>query len=148
LNVIPIHIPPLRERREDIPLLVEHFVKKYAPQKRITQEALEVLKNYSWKGNVRELENVIERVCLLTNSDEIDIKDLPPELIMDTKEKPIVPELTPSGINLDKLVEDIERQYIIKALKLTQNTKVEAAKLLGLSFRSFRYRLKKYNIEI
>jgi two-component system response regulator PilR (NtrC family) len=148
LNVIPIHIPPLRERREDIPLLVEHFVKKYAPQKRITQEALEVLKNYSWRGNVRELENVIERVCLLTKSDEIDTKDLPPELIMDTKEKPIVPELTPSGINLDKLVEDIERQYIIKALKLTQNTKVEAAKLLGLSFRSFRYRLKKYNIEI
>jgi two-component system response regulator PilR (NtrC family) len=107
-----------------------------------------VLKNYSWRGNVRELENVIERVCLLTKSDEIDTKDLPPELIMDTKEKPIVPELTPSGINLDKLVEDIERQYIIKALKLTQNTKVEAAKLLGLSFRSFRYRLKKYNIEI
>jgi two-component system response regulator PilR (NtrC family) len=67
---------------------------------------------------------------------------------MDTKERPIVPELTSTGINLDKLVEDIEKQYIIKALKMTQNTKVDAARLLGLSFRSFRYRLKKYNIEI
>jgi len=148
LNVIPVHIPPLRERREDIPLLAEYFVNKYHPGKRLSNEALEALKNYSWRGNVRELENVIERVCLLTKSDEITLQDLPPEIIMDTKERPIVPELTPKGINLDKLVEDIEKQYIIKALKMTQNTKVDAARLLGLSLRSFRYRLKKYNIEI
>lgn len=148
LNVIPLHIPPLRERREDIPLLVEYFVKKYQPGKVLTDEAIEALKNYRWKGNVRELENVIERVCLLTKSDLIDIKDLPPEIIMDVKEKPIIPELTPLGVNLDRIVEDIEKQYIIKALRMTQNTKVEAARLLGLSFRSFRYRLKKYNIEI
>ncbi len=148
LNVIPLHIPPLRERREDIPLLVEYFVKKYQPSKVLTEEAIEALKNYGWKGNVRELENVIERVCLLTKSDLIDIKDLPPEIIMDVKEKPIIPELTPLGVNLDRIVEDIEKQYIIKALQMTQNTKVEAARLLGLSFRSFRYRLKKYNIEI
>ncbi len=148
LNVIPVHIPPLRERRDDIPLLAEHFVNKYHPGKRLSEEAMNALKNYSWKGNVRELENVIERVCLLSKSDEISLQDLPPEIIMDTKERPIVPELTSSGINLDKLVEDIEKQYIIKALKMTQNTKVDAAKLLGLSFRSFRYRLKKYNIEI
>lgn len=148
LNVIPVHIPPLRERREDIPLLAEHFIKKYAPQKRLSEEAMEALKNYRWRGNVRELENVIERLCLLTKSDLIELKDLPPEIIMDAKEKPLIPELTPSGINLDRIVEEIEKQYIIKALKLTSNTKVEAAKLLGLSFRSFRYRLKKYNIEI
>ncbi|MFN3739412.1 MAG: sigma-54-dependent transcriptional regulator [Thermodesulfovibrionales bacterium] len=148
LNVIPLHIPPLRERREDIPLLVEYFVRKYRPGKTFTNEAIEALKNYEWKGNVRELENVIERVCLLTESDIIDIKDLPPEIIIDVKEKPIIPELTPIGVNLDRIVEDIEKQYIIKALRMTQNTKVEAAKLLGLSFRSFRYRLKKYNIEI
>ncbi len=148
LNVIPLHIPPLRERREDIPLLVEYFVKKYQPGKVLTDEAIEALENYRWKGNVRELENVIERVCLLTKSDLIDIKDLPPEIIMDVKEKPIIPELTPLGVNLDRIVEDIEKQYIIKALRMTQNTKVEAARLLGLSFRSFRYRLKKYNIEI
>lgn len=148
LNVIPLHIPPLRERKEDIPLLVEYFVKKYQPGKVLTDEAIEALKNYRWKGNVRELENVIERVCLLTKSDLVDIKDLPPEIIMDVKEKPIIPELTPLGVNLDRIVEDIEKQYIIKALRMTQNTKVEAARLLGLSFRSFRYRLKKYNIEI
>ncbi len=148
LNVIPVHIPPLRERRDDIPILAEHFIRKYAPNKRLTDEALEVLKNYSWKGNVRELENVIERICLLTGSEEITIKDLPPEIVMDAKERPHMPELTPSGINLDKLVEDIEKQYILKALKMARNTKSDAAKLLGLSFRSFRYRLKKYNIEI
>ena len=148
LNVIPVHIPPLRERRDDIPLLAEYFVNKYHPGKRLSGEAMEALKNYSWRGNVRELENVIERVCLLTKSDEITLQDLPPEIIMDTKERPIVPELPSTGINLDKLVEDIEKQYIIKALKMTQNTKVDAARLLGLSFRSFRYRLKKYNIEI
>lgn len=148
LNVIPIHIPPLRERKEDIPLLAEHFIKKYGSSKRLTEEATEALKNYTWRGNVRELENVIERICLLVKSDVITLKDLPSEIIMDVKEKPLVPELTSSGINLDRLVEDIEKQYIIKALKMTQNTKAEAAKLLGLSFRSFRYRLKKYNIEL
>lgn len=148
LNVIPLHIPPLRERREDIPILAEYFIKKYHPGKRLTEEALEALKNYTWRGNVRELENIIERICLLTSSDIIELKDLPPEIIMDTKEKTFIPELTPLGINLDRIVEEIEKQYIIKALKLTGNTKVEAAKLLGLSFRSFRYRLKKYNIEI
>ncbi len=148
LNVIPVHIPPLRERREDIPLLAGHFIKKYAPSKRLTEEALEALKDYSWRGNVRELENVIERVCLLSQSDEITVKDLPPEIVMDAKKKTLIPELTPEGINLDRLVEEIEKEYIIKALKLTGNTKVEAARLLGLSFRSFRYRLKKYNIEL
>ncbi|MCX7792977.1 MAG: sigma-54 dependent transcriptional regulator [Thermodesulfovibrionales bacterium] len=148
LNVIPVHIPPLRERREDIPLLIEHFIKKYHPGKSISQEAMEALKNYRWRGNVRELENVIERLCLLVSSDLIELKDLPPEIIIDAKEKPLIPELTPSGINLDRIVEEIEKQYIMKALKLTKNTKVEAARLLGLTFRSFRYRLKKYNIEI
>lgn len=75
---------------------------------------MEALKNYRWRGNVRELENVIERLCLLTKSDLIELKDLPPEIIMDVKEKPFIPELTPSGISLDRIVEEIEKQYIIK----------------------------------
>ncbi len=148
LNVIPIHIPPLRERKEDIPILIEHFIKKYAPDKKITPDAMHALMNYNWKGNVRELENVIERITLLCEDNEIRLSDLPPEIISSSREIRFLPELTKDGVNLDKIIEELEKQYIRKALQITNNTKVEAAKILGLSFRSFRYRLRKYNIEI
>ncbi|KAB2827005.1 MAG: sigma-54-dependent Fis family transcriptional regulator, partial [Candidatus Dadabacteria bacterium] len=96
LNVIPLHIPPLRERREDIPLLVEHFLKKLSSerQRQISAGALRLLMNYSWRGNIRELENVLERVLLMTDRDEIAAEDIPSEVAGVVPEKQGLPELT------------------------------------------------------
>lgn len=141
LNVVPINIPPLRDRKEDIPLLVGHFLKKASNHtKRITPEAMRILIEYPWKGNVRELENIIERTVLLTDKEDITPAELPSELTGE------ISELTDKGINIDKIIEDIEKRYLLHALEKADGVKTEAAKLLNLSFRSFRHRLHKYNI--
>ena len=148
LNVLSVKMPPLRERHGDIQILIENFLNKYTRgKKRISQGALKVLESYHWKGNVRELENIIERVSLLCEDEVIDIKHLPEEI----KQLPVI-NAKPSGVssgalNLEGLMEDIERDYLLKALQKTNGVKTEAAKLLNLSFRSFRHRLKKYGIE-
>ncbi len=151
LNVVPLKIPPLRERKEDIPLLVNHFLKKLsASSKKITPEAMKIMIDYHWKGNVRELENVIERIILLSDKEEITPADLPSEMKThpaerkDTKE---IPELTEKGIDVEKVIEDIEKKYLLEALERAGGVKMEAAKLLNLSFRSFRHRLQKYGIK-
>jgi two-component system response regulator PilR (NtrC family) len=147
LNVVPIHIPPLRERKEDIPLLVDHFLKKISDQaKKVTPEAMRILIDYPWKGNVRELENVVERVVLLTEKEEITPAELPNEIIGYAEDIKEIPELTKEGINLDTIMTDIEKKYLLKALEKSSGVKKEAAKLLNLSFRSFRHRLSKYGI--
>ncbi len=146
LNVLSVKIPPLRERRDDIPLLVDHFLIKFAgDKKRFSKEAIELLKNYRWKGNVRELENIIERTLLLCDNEVINIEHLPDEISSGSKaEKVVVPE---GGMDIDKLMEDTEKAYILKALEKTNGVKTEAAKLLNLTFRSFRHKLKKYGID-
>jgi len=149
LNVIPVHIPPLRERKEDISLLIEHFLKKMgATNVRFSREALRLLENYHWPGNVRELENVIERVLLLAEREIILPEDLPAEIREKSIASEWLPELTTDGINLDKILEDIEVSYIKKALQLSGGVKTKAAELLGLTFRSFRHRLQKYNLQV
>lgn len=148
LNVIPIHIPPLRERKEDIPLLVEHFVKKFsANQRRISASALKLLINYPWKGNIRELENLIERVFLMTDKEEISASDIPLEFSDYPSDDNVLQKLSQNGINLETIVEDIEKKYLLEALQLANGVKTDAAKLLNLSFRSFRHRLQKYGIK-
>jgi len=148
LNVIPIHISPLRERKEDIPLLIDHFLQKILGNaKKITPEAMRVFINYPWKGNVRELENIIERVALLTDKAEITPSDLPPEINGYAVEMKEIPEFSEAGVDLDMIIEDIEKKYIFKALEKTKGVKTEAAKLLNLTFRSFRHRLHKYGIK-
>lgn len=148
LNVVPIYISPLRERKEDIPLLVEHFLKKISDHtKKITPEAMRILIEYPWKGNVRELENVVERVALLTEKEEITPAELPNEIIGYAEEIKEIPELTEEGINLDTIMTDIEKKYLLKALEKSGGVKKKAAKLLNLSFRSFRHRLSKYGIK-
>jgi len=145
LNVLPLKIPPLRERRDDIPLLINHFLKKYAvDSKTFSQDAITILQNYHWKGNIRELENIIERVLLLSNEDVIGAESLPEEIrsITDTETVPVS-----GGIDFDKLMEDTEKAYLLKALEETNGVKTEAAKLLKLTFRSFRHKLKKYGID-
>jgi two-component system response regulator PilR (NtrC family) len=147
LNVLSVKIPPLRERRDDIPLLIDHFLKKFSEDKKIfSPQAIELLKNYPWKGNVRELENIIERVLLLCDRGVINTEHLPEEIgSAATHVKGVtVPH---GGINFEKLIEDMEKAYLLKALEQTNGVKTEAAKLLNLTFRSFRHKLKKYGIE-
>jgi len=146
LNVIPIYIPPLRERKEDIPQLVEHFMDRLSPVKRrLSPDALNLLMSYPWKGNVRELENVVERTLLMTDKEEITASDIPLQTEAAHGIKGL-PEMTRDGIDLDGLVETVERRYLLDALRLANGVKTEAARLLNLSFRSFRHRLQKYGI--
>jgi two-component system response regulator PilR (NtrC family) len=148
LNVVPINIPPLRERKEDIPLLADHFLRKISHvPKRITPEAMKLLLEYPWKGNVRELENVIERIALLIDKEEITAADLPSDIMSYPRDKKFVPELTTKGIDVDEIIGDIEKRYLVRALDLVGGVKTDAAKLLNLSFRSFRHRLQKYGIK-
>ena len=149
LNILPIHLPPLRERKEDTPLLVDYFLKKYSKgdSRKISLEALEVLVNCPWKGNVRELENTIERVTALTDRVTILPDDLPEEARRPLQIGGITPpEVPDEGIDLDKLVEGIERNLLLNALEKAKGVKTDAASLLKISFRSFRHRLKKYGI--
>lgn len=148
LNVVPIAIPPLRERPDDIPLLLDHFLAKYASgAKRFAPDALRLLMGYQWKGNIRELENLVERLVLLTDRDLILPGDLPDEIAKSVKSSPAVPPLTETGIDLETLMGQIEKDYLLRALEQSRGMKTEAARLLGLSFRSFRHRLYKYGIK-
>jgi len=148
LNVIPVHLPPLRERKDDIPLLISFFLKNISSgkePKKISPEAMNRLLNYRWPGNVRELENAIERLNILASGDTIRIEHIPDSISM----TPPCPELIPfdipeSGLNLELLLQNAEKTMLFKALERTGGVKTDAAKLLGLSFRSFRHRLQKY----
>jgi len=145
LNVITIALPPLRERRTDIPLLVEHFVTKHGGSGRsrsVSPEALKVLVNYDWPGNVRELEAVIERSLLLSDGDAVLPGDLPPAVragITPRGRGTAVLDIPDSGIDL----EGVERALIAKALEKTGGNVSRAARLLGLSRRTLQYRLEK-----
>jgi two-component system response regulator PilR (NtrC family) len=159
INVIPVHLPALRERREDIPLLAAHFVTKHAAQldKRIaglSGEALRLLQDYHWPGNVRELENAMERAVALEQSPAILPESLPdPVRGVPAPQGTVIPMpgLSPTprladGFDLERHVEQIERAYLARALEQSGGAKTRAAALLGMSFRSFRYYLKKYQL--
>lgn len=157
LNVIPIRLPALRERRSDIPLLAHYFLRRYSERlgkdiQRISSYALDILKSYDFPGNVRELENIIERGVALEQTCII----LPESLTIATyksRRKPTatvqsffsdLPDMPQEGINLDELLEAVEKHYLAQALALSGGRKYRAAELLGISFRSLRYRLAKY----
>jgi two-component system response regulator PilR (NtrC family) len=147
LNVVPINIPALRQRRDDIPLLLDHFLSRYSKNpKSVSPEALQVLINYPWKGNVRELENIVERMVLLCDRDVITSEDLPGEIVQSKGTFKGLPEFGDGGFDLEQTMENIEKEYLLKALEKANGIKTEAAKLLNLSFRSFRHRLAKYGM--
>lgn len=152
LNVIPITMPPLRDRKQDIPYLAEHFLTKYRRNgrpDRLSEDAMNALTAYGWRGNVRELENIIERSCALCDGDVVGIEHLPAELKADAGAPDCnhAVELTDAGIDLEGILDGIEKGYLLKALEKTGGAKMEAARILGLSFPSFRHRLKKLGIE-
>jgi two-component system response regulator PilR (NtrC family) len=151
INVVQIVMPPLRDRIEDIPLLVEHFFQKYCDPghtgETITPAALKQLMNYPFPGNIRELENIVERSLILDRS-VISESSLPEQIrtvrAVSLTNEVIIPD---EGMALELLLEDLEKRYLLKALDRTGGAKKKAADLLGMSFRSFRYRLAKFGLD-
>ena len=151
LNVIPIHMPPLRERLEDIPLLVSHFIARITKDvgksvKGISPDSLAILERYHWPGNIRELENVVERAIVLGSGDLLSPDSLPPHLRMPRDEQAVNVEIPPAGVDLEDTLTRIENRYIRLALERSGWLQVRAAELLGLSFRQFRYKLQKHGL--
>ena len=148
LNVIQIHLPPLRDRREDIPVLVDFFLNKFSSgkgPKKIAPDALQMLMSYRWAGNVRELENTIERLMILAPGDTIRLEQVPDSVKNLQPGAELIPlDIPTAGLDLEALLENAEKALLQKALDKSGVVKTEAAKLLGLSFRSFRHRLQKY----
>jgi transcriptional regulator with PAS, ATPase and Fis domain len=152
INVVPIVIPPLRARREDVPPLVEHFLYRFAPEKNTTVEksAMEALVNYTWPGNVRELRNVIQRTVLFANG-VIAEKDLPPEIREGTPQNMMVKAcqrcFEEGGMSFDDVVTCLEYNILRRALEQSEGNKTRTAKALGLSLSTLRDKLKRHNIE-
>jgi two-component system response regulator PilR (NtrC family) len=162
LNVIPIRVPGLRERREDVPLLANHFLKKYSPGAGksihgVAPAALESLTGYDWPGNVRQLENTIERAVALETTSELHV-ELPVERAKvraaaagadgATTRAMSIPAgaVLPEGVNMEHYVAQIERSLLQSALEQTNGVQVRAADVLGVSYRSFRHLMKKYEL--
>ena len=149
LNVLSIDLPPLRERRSDIPVLIEYFLKKHTrvTERKITiaTDARRILEDYAYPGNIRQLESALERAILLCENDTITVEDLPPEMTNGTRSAASSDlfKLPPDGVNF----EDVERSLIMQAMDRTDNNITKSAKLLGLTFRTLQYRLEKFGFK-
>jgi two-component system NtrC family response regulator len=151
LNVVNIHLPPLRERREDIPILASHFLRKFSLENNrevlgFTAGAIDYLSAYEWPGNVRQLENVIERCVVLSSRDVIDVEDLPPELRDEEMQFKSAVDLLPLKINLSETLEKIEAALIRRAMVHSGFVQVKTAEMLDVSKSLLQYKLKKYKI--
>jgi two-component system NtrC family response regulator len=152
LNVVHLHIPPLRQRQEDTPLLTAHFIRKYAAENvrgktRVTPEALKLLVQYAWPGNIRELENVVERAVILCHNNLITHNDLPGELAPAAPESRLdIDRFIPLHTPLPEALEHIEEQMIRRALEQSGQVQVRAAELLGITKSLLQYKLKKYHL--
>jgi two-component system NtrC family response regulator len=153
LNVVKANIPPLRDRLEDIPLLINHFIEKYTqgPEAAggvtgIAKEAVQRLCDYEWKGNVRELENVIERSVILAPGAMITVADLPAQ-IRNPKSGTLQLDGIPDGVGLSETLAAVEKRMILRAMKMTGNVQTKAAKILGIGKSGLNQKLKKFNID-
>ncbi len=151
INVIPIALPALRQRKEDLPLLVDHFTSKFCealgvPPKKISLEAIKAMEKYSWPGNVRELENVVERTVALDPNGVITTKSLPDSILVGVNTSSDWFDLPPEGIDLEQHLERVGKVLMLKALERSRGVQTQAAELLKMSFRSFRYYAKKYDL--
>ena len=149
LNVIQVWIPPLRHRREDLPLLAEHFLRRFSAEHgrsaELTPDAMRKLESHDYPGNVRELENMLERAIALSSGPSIGVDDLP-DLRTSRVVAEVPTELPPEGVDLDRLLTDYERAWVVRALERTGGIRKRAARLLNISFRSLRYRLEKLGL--
>jgi two-component system, NtrC family, response regulator AtoC len=149
LKVIPVMLPPLRQRRDDIPLLLQHYMEKYSAEfhkdfRRVSEEALRLLLDYPWPGNVRELRNLVERIMILESGETVLPEHLPPEMSAGTRNQSSQPDYTlpPSGICL----EHVEKEFVRQALDLAQGNQTRAAQLLTISRDALRYRMQKFGL--
>jgi two-component system response regulator PilR (NtrC family) len=157
LSVIPIQLPPLRERREDIPLLARHFLETFRkvmekPVESISPEAMRRLESYDWPGNVRELENTMERAVALESTGEVSLRVLPDRIAGYSGGSTLagseggVMAFPPEGVDFEKEIAEAERRYLQVALEKTHGVRTQAAELLKISYRSFRHYAKKHNL--
>ncbi|WP_022850925.1 sigma-54-dependent transcriptional regulator [Limisalsivibrio acetivorans] len=151
LNVFPIHLPPLRERRGDIPHLLEFFIKRYSSEfnkeiKDVSKEALSHFMNYDWPGNVRELKNLVERICIMYSSTVIEENMLPREILTEQSETTFSFNIPPEGINLEEVVSGAERDIIAKALDMTDGNVAQTSRLLNVARGTLRYKIEKFGL--
>jgi two-component system response regulator PilR (NtrC family) len=150
ISVIPLQLPPLRHRRDDIPLLADHFLARLNTSmgkhiESISAEALKKMESYDWPGNVRELENAMERAFILETSHEISDQHLP-ESVATSSRMRTIGEFPEEGFDLESYVENLQKGFLQEALRRTDGVQVKAAELLRMSYRSFRHYMQKYNI--
>jgi two-component system response regulator PilR (NtrC family) len=151
ISVIPLHIPALRERRDDIPLLADHFLSKLNATsdrkiERISEEALKKMESHDWPGNVRELENAMERAFILETSRELSALHLP-DAVSNNSRLRLVPNIPDEGFNLEAYIEDLQKTFLEEALRRSNGVQVKAAELLGMTYRSFRHYMQKHAVE-
>lgn len=153
LNVFPIHIPPLRERREDIPILLEHFLQRFSKEfnksmRGFSKDAYDLLERYHWPGNVRELRNVVERICIMHNVEIIETLHLPREIWGEEpqSELPISYDIPPEGIVLDDVLCQVEKNLLAKAYEISGGNVAKTARVLNTPRGTLRYKLEKYQI--
>ena len=150
LNVVQIEVPPLKDRIEDIPLLVAHFIEKFQPAKKrnieLAPEVWKALYSYHWPGNIRELENTIERSLVMSSDETIILGDLPDYLVKKEEEKIDLDKIVPRNLTLAEALEQIEGKLIVRALKSTNNVQSKAAEMLGISRHVMHYKMKKYGM--
>jgi len=148
LNVFMLYLPPLRERMEDIPLLADSLIEKSEKPVQISNLAMQLLMNYQWPGNIRELQNTIERATVICN-DVIDVKHLPASIRMDLPDRHIDMEISEENpVEIDEKIREIEKIFLMEALKKTGGIQVEAAKILSITPRSLWHRVKKHDINV
>jgi DNA-binding NtrC family response regulator len=150
LNVIPLHVPPLREHPEDVPLLVNFLIQKFSAEyteaqpKQVTPQAISALRRYQWPGNIRQLENYLRRIFVLSENEVIDKDELPPE-ILDTSlpTTDVEFDIPEEGVSLDEII----KEYVCSALTKSNGNQIQAAKLLGISRRKLQHRMQKYGLQ-